>query len=148
MSHPLYPAGHPTFNHVAMSLPADLLGETGRKEIVSFWGEVFGFEEYPQMTEDGKRLVLGACHFDQFVFLIAEEEPMRCPQLDHFGMAVHSRADLDAAWERASAFAERDDRVRLIEPHVDDHEVVKIHAFYAAFLLPMMIEIQYWESAR
>ena len=33
MSHPFYPSGNPRFNHVAMSLPADLLGEESRKAV-------------------------------------------------------------------------------------------------------------------
>ena len=145
MSSQLYPAGTPRFNHVAMSVPADLLDEAGRADICRFWGEVFGFEEHPQMTEDRRRLVLGALHYEQFLFLIAEDEPMRCPRLDHYGISVGSRADLDAAYERALAYQQHDDRVDLIAPTVDDWEVVKIHSFYAGYLLPMMCELQYWE---
>lgn len=145
MSHPLYPARTPRFNHVAMSLPAELLGPEGRREITAFWGEVFGFDEIPQMTEDRRRLVLSACAVEQFVFLIAEDEPMRAPRLDHFGISVGSLEDLTAAWERAAAYRERDPRVDLIDPAVEDHEVVRIHSFYAGYLLPMMCEVQYWE---
>ncbi|MBV9040640.1 MAG: hypothetical protein JOZ68_06530, partial [Acidimicrobiia bacterium] len=62
----------PRFNHVAMSLPADVLDERGRADIVAFYEEVFGWEELPQMTEDRKRLVLMAYRYGQFVFLIAD----------------------------------------------------------------------------
>ena len=31
------------------------------------------------------------------------------------------------------------------DPRVDDFGPAKIHAFYVRFLLPMMIEVQYWE---
>ena len=88
-----------------MSVPAGLLDETNRADICRFWGEVFGFEEHPQMTEDRHRLVLGACHYEQFVFLIAEDEPMQCPRLDHYGLSVRSLHDLEAAYARAQAFA-------------------------------------------
>ena len=145
MSHPLYPARTPRFNHVAMSLPSDLLDETNRADISRFWGDVFGFVEIPQMTEDRRRLVLSACAVEQFVFLIAEDDPMRCARLDHYGISVGSLDDMDAAWERAAAFRETDDRVDLIDRSVEDHEVVKIHSFYAGYLLPMMLEVQYWE---
>ena len=145
MSSRLYPAGIPRFNHVAMSVPADLLDEAGRADICRFWGEVFGFEEHPQMTEDRRRLVLGALHYEQFLFLIAEDEPMRCPRLDHYGLSVKSLDDLQSAYARAEAFRATDDRVDLIAPSVEDHEVVKIHSFYAGYLLPMMCELQYWE---
>jgi len=147
VSHHLYPARTPRFNHVAMSLPADLLDAEHRGLITAFWSEVFGFDEIPQMTDDRTRLVLSACHWEQFVFLIADDDPMRCPRLDHFGISVGSLDDLTAAYRRAAAFAARDERVDLIEPSVEDHDVVKIHAFYCGYLLPMMMEVQYWEYA-
>jgi hypothetical protein len=148
MSHPLYPAGIPRFNHVAMSMPADALDAEGRAAICSFWGDVFGFEAHEMMTEDRRRLVLGACHYEQFLFLIAEDEPMRAPRLDHFGLSVSSLEDLQAAYARAAAWKEKDDAVDLIPTSVEDHGVVKIHNFYAGYRLPMMCEIQYWEFAR
>ena len=63
----------PRFNHVAMSVPSDLLDETGpRATSCRFYGDVFGFEELPTMTEDRRRLVFGCYSIEQFVFLIAE----------------------------------------------------------------------------
>ncbi len=79
MAHPYYPSGVPRFNHVAMSLPADLLDETNRDDICRFWGEVLGFDEMDVMTEDRQRLILSCVHWDQFIFLIAEDEPMALP---------------------------------------------------------------------
>ena len=145
MSDTLYRARAPRFNHVAMSLPAELLDETNSADIARFWGEVFGFVELPQMTEPGRRLVLSAGALDQFVYLIADDTPMSCPRLDHYGISVGSLEDLVAAHERAVAFAATDPRVDIIPPNVDDFEVLKIHAFYCGFLLPMMLEVQYWE---
>ena len=40
MAHPYYPTGNPRFNHVAMSLPAELLDEGSRGEICRFWSDV------------------------------------------------------------------------------------------------------------
>ena len=65
------------FNHVAMSVPADLLDADGRAAITRFYGEVFGWNEHPTMTEDRKRLVMGVHSYDQFVFLIADDSPMK-----------------------------------------------------------------------
>ena len=137
----------PRFNHVAMSVPADLLDEQGRADILDFWGGVFGFQELPTETEDRRKLVLSAYDFEQFVFLIAEDDPMHCPRLDHFGMSVGTLEELEAFHAKAKAYAEKDDRVDLIEQGVEDHGVVKIHNFYVRFLLPMMIEIQHFEWA-
>lgn len=143
----LFPSRTPHFNHVAMSLPPDRLDDDGRRAIVQFYGQVFGWQELPTMTVDRKRLVLSAHTYEQFVFLVAEDEPMRAPRLDHFGMSVGSLDDLHAAHRRARTFGEQDPAVDLIDPEVDDHEVVKIHSFYVGYLLPMMVEVQYWELA-
>jgi hypothetical protein len=147
MAHPYYPTGNPHFNHVAMSLPADLLDEGGRRDICRFWSEVFGFDEIEVMTEDRRRLILSCVHWDQFIFLIAEDDPMRCSRMDHFGFAVGSLEELQGVQDRAGRFRTGDDRVDLIDLAVDDQEVVKIHSVYVRYLLPMMCEVQWWEFA-
>jgi hypothetical protein len=148
MAHAMYPTGTPRFNHVAMSLPADLLGERSRQEICRFWSEVFGFEEIESMTEDRHRLILSCVHWDQFIFLIADDDPMRCPRMDHFGFAVGSMEELQGVRDRAIAYRAADDRVDLIDLATDDQEVVKIHSMYVRYLLPMMCEVQWWEFPR
>lgn len=145
MAHRYYPSGTPRFNHVAMSLTADLLDEANRADICRFWGEVFGFDEMEVMTLDRQRLILACVHWDQFIFLVAEDEPMHCPRMDHFGFAAGSLEELQGVRDRAAAFREHDDRVDLIDLNVDDQKVVKIHSVYVRYLLPMMCEVQWWE---
>jgi hypothetical protein len=135
----------PRFNHVAMSMPADALDATGRKEIVEFYREVFGWEELPTLTEDRHRLVLQAYTYEQFVFLIADEPHMTCPGLDHFGMSVGSGEELDEILARSKAFAARDERVEIIDRKVEDYGMLKLHSFYVRYLLPLMIEVQHFE---
>ena len=147
MAHPYYPTGNPRFNHVAMSLDAEMLDEHNRADICRFWSEVFGFDEIEVMTEDRRRLILSCAHWDQFIFLIADSDPMRCPRMDHFGFSVGSREELVGVEARAVAFREQDERVDLIGLHVDDQGVVKIHSVYVKYLLPMMCEVQWWEFA-
>ena len=145
MTHPYYPSGNPHFNHVAMSVPADLLDESGRKQIVAFWDEVFGFTEMPTMSIDRKRLILSCVHWDQFIFLIADDEPMTCPRMDHFGLSVGTLEELKGVQSRAEAYRQRDPRVDLIDLHMDDQGRIKIHSLYVRYLLPMMCELQWWE---
>ena len=97
------------------------------------------------MTEDRHRLVLSCVHWDQFLFLISDDDPMRCPRLDHFGFAVGSLDELEGVRDRAVAYREHDERVELVDHAVDDQEVVRIHSIYVRFLLPMMAEVQWWE---
>ena len=127
-----------------MSLPAELLGEAGRRDIVDFYGSVFGWEELPTETVDGKKLVLMAYRVDQFVFLIADDPPMRAPRLDHFGLGVDTEEELDTFLQSARAYEQRDPRVYIIDKKTERHPGVSITSFYVGFLLPMMVEVQHF----
>jgi hypothetical protein len=135
----------PRFNHVAMSLPADALDEKGRGEIADFYREVFGWEELPQMTLDRERLVLMAYRYGQFVFLIADDPPMSGPRMDHFGMQVDTMEELDDMLTRARAYAEKDERVDLVEKSAETYGPLTITSFYVGYLLPMMVEVQHFQ---
>jgi hypothetical protein len=139
------PTRTPRFNHVAMSLPADLLGEEGRRHIVRFYDEVFGWKELPTETVDRKKLVLSAYTYEQFVFLIADDPPMSAPRLDHFGMSVATEQELDDMLARAKKFQARDDRVDIVDKELTDHGMLAITSFYVRYLLPMMVEVQWWD---
>jgi hypothetical protein len=135
----------PRFNHVAMSVPADLLGEQGRKDLCDFYGEVFGWNELPTETVDRKKLVFGVHTIEQFVFLIADDPPMTCPRLDHYGLSVGTEAELDDVLAKAKAYRERDDRVDIVDKNTEDHGMLAITSIYVRYLLPMMVEIQWWD---
>jgi len=136
---------HPRFNHVAMTVPADLLDEAGRKAILDFYGEVFGWQELPTMTEDRKRLVMMAYEFCQFVFIEADDKPMTTTLMDHFGMSVSTLDELNDFYDKAKAYSERDDRVVLEDKMLDDFGVLELHAFYVRHLLPLKVEVQYFD---
>jgi hypothetical protein len=134
----------PRFNHVAMSVPADLLDEGGRRDLVDFYSNVFGWQELPTETVDRHKLVLSAYRYDQFVFLIADDSPMTCPRLDHFGMGVGSMLELDELLASAKAYQQKDDRVDIIDKRTEHHPGLDLTSFYVGFLLPMMVEIQHF----
>ena len=72
--------GLPSFNHVAVSVLPEQLNEEGRRDIVDFYSQVFDWKELTTETLDRKRLILGAYRLDQFVFIHADDEPMRAPR--------------------------------------------------------------------
>jgi hypothetical protein len=135
----------PRFNHVAMSVPADVLGEEGRRDLCDFYGEVFGWAELPTETVDRKKLVFGVHTIEQFVFLIADDPPMTCPRLDHYGLSVGTEAELDDVLAKAKAYQARDDRVDIVDKNTEDHGMLAITSIYVRYLLPMMVEIQWWD---
>ncbi len=137
----------PRFNHIAMSVSADLLDAEGRAAINAFYGDVFGFEEYEELTKDRHMLVLRAHHHEQFVFLIAEDEPMKAPRLDHVGMSVATIEDFNAVLERVHAWKEKlGDEIDLIESKVEEYAgALNLHSFYVGYKLPLLFELQHFE---
>jgi hypothetical protein len=127
-----------------MSVPAELLGEQGRHDIIAFYSEVFGWLELPTETVDRKRLILSAYSYDQFVFLTASEEPMRAGRSDHFGMGVASVEELDAFYEKAVDYQRRDSRVEIAERQTEHHPGLVLTSFYVGYLLPLTIEVQHF----
>ncbi len=137
----------PRLNHVAPSHPADRLDADGRTAIAEFYGDVFGLEEYPELTKDRQQLVLRAHTHEQFVFLIADAAPMAAPRMDHFGLSVSSLAEFEEVARRAAAWkAKAPDEVDLVEPSVEEYPgMLRLHSFYVKYRLPMMVELQHFE---
>ena len=135
----------PVFNHVAISVGKELLGEAGRKDILDFYNAVFGFTEMPSMGKVDELLVLRVHSNEQFVYLAASDQPMRCPATDHFGLSVQTPAQLYEILDKARDYQEKDSRVSIEGPGLEDFGVLKLHNFYVGYLLPMMLEVQCFE---
>ncbi|HVH17922.1 MAG TPA: hypothetical protein VNF72_06460 [Myxococcota bacterium] len=135
-----------TFNHVALSVPAELLDAKGRARVLRFYGDVFGWTEMPTLTRDGELLVLRAHSNEQFVFLQASPTPARCGDMDHFGLSVRSKDEFDGLLARARAAAAAGDEVEIDGPESEDHYgVLSLHSFYVRYALPMRVEVQCFE---
>ncbi len=137
----------PRFNHVALSLPAETLDEVGRAKLLDFYGDVFGWSEMPTMTKDRELLVLRCYSNEQFVYLHASDAPMRCGDMEHWGMSVSTPAELDTMYERACKRRDADPEVEVVERKTDDFKVVKLTSFYVRYRLPLWIELQCFEWA-
>ncbi len=72
-----------------------MLDEGHRKLRAEFLSDVFGFYDLPMLTEDKHRQVFQVHNIEQFVFLIADDPPMTCARLDHFGLSVGAEEELD-----------------------------------------------------
>ncbi len=137
----------PHFNHVAMSLDPAMLDGAVKEQLIGFYSDVFGWNHLEMMDIAGKRLVFHTYSLEQFVFLHGEADPMRCPRMDHYGFSVGTEGELDEILAAAKSYQVRDDRVDIIDKHRDDHGPIKITSCYIGFLLPMMVEIQWWDKA-
>src|SRR3954449_9804751 len=120
----------PRLNHVAMSMPADALDDAGREAITRFYGDVFGWQEYDILTQDRRRLVMRVHTDEQFVFLIADDDPMKAPRLDHFGMSVGSLDEFEELYAKVQRKAASDSEVDVVERDIDEYEgYLKLHNF-------------------
>ena len=137
----------PRFNHVAVSVAADQLDGAGRAALTVFYGDVFGMEEYSELTEDRARLVLRVHSHEQFLFVVAEDKPMTAPPMDHFGLSVASVGDFQEVARRAAAWKEREpEQVEVIDPTAEEFVgALRLHSFYLRYRLPLLIETQHFE---
>ena len=137
----------PRLNHIAMSLLPEQLEASGRADLLAFYGDVFGFEEYTELTEDRRRLVLRAHSHEQFVFLTAGDPPLTAPRMDHVGLSVSSLDEFEEVARRAAGWkARQPDDIDLIEPTYEEYVgALRLHSFYVRYRLPLMIETQHFE---
>jgi hypothetical protein len=140
----------PRLNHVAMSMDPAVLDEQGRADVLAFYGEVFGWTEGDNTGETGNPLILMTGAFGEFVYLLPGDpetgEHMVTPSLDHFGYMVKSLDELRAIIGRAKAYADKDDRVRIIDVHQRAPQGgYRLTNAYIGYLLPLMVELQHLE---
>jgi hypothetical protein len=143
------PRFRPRLNHVAMSMPRDVLGDRGRADILDFYGEVFGWTEGDNTGEEGNPLILYTGAPAEFVYLLPSDEPLTAPRLDHFGLHVSTLAELNAIVDKAKTYQAHDDRVCIIDVRArttqgptDDYTLTSA---YVGFMLPLMVELQHIE---
>jgi hypothetical protein len=138
----------PILNHVALTVPRELLGDTPqRRTLLEFYEHVFGWRAIDLMTIDGERVVLHLHHLTHFLYLVGDDAPTTCRPGDHFGIEVYERETLDQIVARARAFkAERDPGVEIVEPTVEDYGTIRIHNTYIRYRLPLMVEVQFYEG--
>lgn len=136
-------------NHVAISMPRAALDHGGRADILAFYGDVFGWQELQDQEEPGDPLILATGVFGQFVYLLPSDEAMRTDPMDHFGVLAESLDDLDGILARATAYAARDARARVIPRHArTTHGPTTDYTLtsgYVGFVLPLMVEVQHLE---
>lgn len=138
----------PRFNHIAISVPEELVSGKNAEDVLRFYEEVFGWGAMPTLVKEGELLVLRVHSNEQFVYLHASPDPMTCPSTDHFGLQVDSPEALDQILERARKFAETDARVEISDRLEEDFKALVLHSVYIRYLLPMRVELQCFDWAK
>ena len=128
------------FNHMEMTFARGELDEAVRGDIGSFYGEVLGWrcEPYELFGQLGHLLVPDE---GQFILLMESDDPIRSPGLDHLGLLLDCREEVDQLLAACQKFREHDDRLQLME--FDDLVSPRVtqHAFYLRYLLPLWFDV-------
>ena len=141
---------HPTLNHVAISMDPAVLDDDGRRDVLAFYGEVFGWTEGDNTGEEGNPLILYTGAFGQFVYLLpADTAAHRAPARPLRPADAEPSRSSTPIVGRAQRYAAHDDRVQIIDAHARTthgpaHDYVLTSA-YIGFLLPLMVELQHLE---
>jgi catechol 2,3-dioxygenase-like lactoylglutathione lyase family enzyme len=141
------PEYRPRLNHVAIAVDERLLDDAGRKDILDFYGDVFGWTEGDNTGERGNPLIMYTGEFGQFVYL-APTPPgdATATAVEHFGLQVSTVAEIEEIVGNARRRRETDDRVQVSEigarvTRGPEHEYTLTSA-YIGFVLPLSIELQ------
>jgi catechol 2,3-dioxygenase-like lactoylglutathione lyase family enzyme len=138
----------PILNHLALTVPRGLVSDTPeRQRLLDFYETVFGWRAIDLMAIEGQRVVLHLHQLTHFLYLVGGDTPTTGSAGDHFGIEVYDRDALAAIVGRAKAFqAERDPTVEIVDVACEDYGTIRIHNSYIRYLLPLMVEVQYYEG--
>ncbi len=128
------------FNHMELTFARGALDEATRSAIDSFYGDVLGWRctPYELFGQLGHLLLPDD---GQFLLLMESDDPISSPGLDHLGLLLDSRAEVDDLHDRCVAFAEKDERLELLD--FDDlvNPRVTQRLFYVRYLLPLWFDV-------
>ena len=138
----------PILNHVALTVSRQLVSDTAqRRQLLEFYEHVFGWRAIDLMSIEGQRVVLHLHQVTHFLYLVGGDAPTTAHAGDHFGIEVYEAETLAAIVGRAKAFkAERDPAVEVVDIATEDYGPIRIHNAYVRYLLPLMVEVQYYEG--
>jgi hypothetical protein len=128
------------FNHMELTFARGSLDEATRSAIDAFYGGVLGWRctPYELFGQLGHLLVPDE---GQFLLLMESDDPISSPGLDHLGMLLDSRAEVDVLHQACSAFAVEDDRFQIQEFEDLVNPRVTQRLFYFRFLLPLWFDV-------
>ena len=134
------------FNHMELTFPKGTFTDDFRADLESFYGGVLGWnvmetqvlkmDTYLLQPDDG-----------QFILLAEADKHLESPGLDHLGLLMDSREEVDETLDRCQRFQEKDDRLQILTFKDLITGNVVVHAFYVKHLLPIWFDVQIIEHA-
>ncbi len=128
------------FNHMELTFARGALDEPLRTAIDRFYGELLGWRcaPYELFGQLGHLLVPDE---GQFILLMEADEPIHSPGLDHLGLLLDERGQVDRLLGECKAFQQQDGRLQIMEFEDLVSPRVTQRAFYLRYLLPIWFDI-------
>ena len=135
------------FNHMELTFPRGGLDPSKLADIYGFYGDVFGWGSYEDEVAGEPAHILGIG--DQFILLAEADTPIVSPGLDHLGLEVSDREQVDALLEACRRHQGKDDRVEIREfdDIVKQDFGIRQHFFYLRYLLPIYFDVHCVEAS-
>ena len=127
-----------SLNHVVMSVPPGTLSDDWRRDVLGFYGDLFGWQELDELRLDDRLTigVGGGC----YVNIRERNDPMVVSGYEHLGVVVRSAEDADAVWARLDGL---DADVELSELKRGDDG---FRSFKFRHLLPLAVEVHFFPA--
>ena len=128
------------FNHMELTFARGSLDEATRSAIDAFYGGLLGWRctPYELFGQLGHLLLPDE---GQFLLLMESDDPIAAPGLDHLGLLLDSRAEVDSVHDACTRFAEKDNRLRILEFEDLVNPRVTQRVFYFRYLLPLWFDV-------
>ncbi|HXY95159.1 MAG TPA: hypothetical protein VEP49_22055 [Acidimicrobiia bacterium] len=134
------------FNHMELTLPKGTITDDFRADLESFYGGVFGWTIKPTKVLDLDATLL-LPDDGQFILIAEATKHLDSPGLDHLGLLMDTRDEVDEMLGRCQRYREKDERCRIHEFNdlVSFGGDLVTHAFYVKYLLPIFFDVQVLE---
>ena len=91
------------FTHIALSVPRDVFDHEFIENVLSFYGEVFGWTKIEEYSIENERLILDIFNSetDKYLNIRAKDEPMVTTGYEHLGFSVTKREEIEELYKRS-----------------------------------------------
>jgi hypothetical protein len=123
-------------SHVAMSVPPGTLTDEWRKQVLDFYGELFGWNELDRFRQaDRMTISVGS----SYINVRERDDAPAYSGYEHFGVLFSSPDALRAVWKKASEHAAAGITLEPLNDASDSYVSFRLH-----YLLPLTIEAQFF----
>ncbi len=136
------------FNHMELTLPKGTFTDEWRADLDSFFSGILGWEVLSHKLGKLDTILLRPDD-GQFILIAQADKHLESPGMDHLGLLLDTRDEVDHLLDQCRRFADKDDRMEIVDYTEKDLVTgnVTVHAFYVKYLLPLYFDIQVIEHA-